>query len=84
LDDRPFVSLMFRTEAFDDDRSQGRHSRDVVTVVRLLGDEPIRCPLFRRGSFLGDGRDTFIRFSFWREYLSREGAQPYSILSIKW
>jgi hypothetical protein len=75
LDDRPFVSLMFRVEAFDDVPCNvvvlfttivyGRHSRGAVTVVRLLGDEPIRCPLFRRGSFLGDGRDTLIRFSFW-------------------
>jgi hypothetical protein len=31
----------------------GRHSRGAVTVVRLLGDEPIRCPLSRRGSFFG-------------------------------
>uniref|UniRef100_A0A2N9FBD9 Uncharacterized protein n=1 Tax=Fagus sylvatica TaxID=28930 RepID=A0A2N9FBD9_FAGSY len=61
---------MFRVEAFDDVLSNvvvlfttivyGRHSRGAVTVVRLLGDEPIRCPLFRRGSFLGDGRDTLI------------------------
>uniref|UniRef100_A0A2N9EPN1 Uncharacterized protein n=1 Tax=Fagus sylvatica TaxID=28930 RepID=A0A2N9EPN1_FAGSY len=70
LDDRPFVPLMFRVEAFDDVPCNVvflsttivyvRHSRGVVTVVRLLGDEPIRCPLFRRGSFLGDGRDTLI------------------------
>jgi hypothetical protein len=51
LDDRPFVSLMFRVEAFDDVPCNvvvlfttivyGRHSRGAVTVVRLLGDEPI-------------------------------------------
>ena len=74
MDDRPFVSLMSRVEVFDDvlcnvvvlfmTTVYDRPSRGAVTVVRLLGGEPIRCPLFRRGSFLGDGRDTLIRFSF--------------------
>ena len=32
---------------------------DNDNVVRLLGSEPIRCPLFRRGPFLGDGRDMY-------------------------
>ena len=94
MDDRPSVSLMSRVEVFDDVLRKvmalfmttvyARPSHGAVTVVRLLGGEPIRCPLFRRGSFLGDGRDKLIRFTFWREYLSWGGAQPYSISNIKW
>ena len=74
MDDRPSVSLMSRVEVFDDvlrnvvalfmTTISSRPSRGAVTVVRLLGGEPIRCPLFRRGSFLGDGRDMLIRFYF--------------------
>ena len=51
MDDRPFVSLMSRVEVFDDvlcnvvvlfmTTAYDRPSRGAVTVVRLLGGEPI-------------------------------------------
>ena len=94
MDDRPFVSLMSRVEVFDDVLRKvmalfmttvyARPSHGAVTVVRLLGGEPIRCPLFRRGSFLGDGRDMLIRFYFLARVSFLGGAQPYSISNIKW
>ena len=41
-------------------------------VVRPLGSEHIRCPLFRRGPFLGRRTGYIYWLVFWREYLSRE------------
>jgi hypothetical protein len=67
----------------------GRSFTVVILAVRLLSSvfwvmNPSDAPYPVVGHFLGDGRDTLVRFFFWREYLFREGAQPYSILSIKW
>ncbi len=42
----------------------GRQSGGEDKVVRPLGSELIRCPLSRRGPFLGDGRDIYIGLSF--------------------
>ena len=57
MDDRPFVSLMSRVEVFDDVLCDvvvlfmttvcDRPSCGAVTVVRLLGGEPISCDLKR-------------------------------------
>jgi hypothetical protein len=49
-------------------------------VVRLLGGGPIRCPLFRRGSILGDKRNTYRRVFIFVSFSG--GVQLKSIVAL--
>jgi hypothetical protein len=64
LTDAPNPDVVPFEQSYSTFTVYSRHSGGEDKVVHLLDSEPIRCPLSRRGSFLGDGRDMHIGLSF--------------------